>query len=160
KLGPHEIDFKPKGGGFGVNFNLDDADLPELVKAISQITGKKFIYGGKLRQIKATVYSPSDAKISAEEAYQAFLSILLTNGMTVTPHGRFLKIVETPGIVTDTTPLYSASTPAPNEDRYVTRFYRASHIDAQEAATVLTKFKTKDGDITVHAPGNLLIITE
>ncbi len=78
-----------------VNFNLDDADLPELVKAISNITGYRFIYGGKLRQIKATVYSPE--KVSANEAYSAFLSILETNGMTVIPHGRFLKIVETHG---------------------------------------------------------------
>jgi general secretion pathway protein D len=160
KLGAKEIDFKPKPGGFGVNFNLDDADLPELVKAISQISGRRFIYGGKLRQIKATVYSPSDTKITAEEAYQAFLSILLTNGMTVIPHGRFLKIVETPGIVTDNTPLYNAFSPVPNEDRYVTRFYRLSHIEATDASTVLTKFKTKDGDITVYPPGNLLIITE
>ncbi|MEP7125876.1 MAG: type II secretion system protein GspD, partial [Byssovorax sp.] len=84
KMGPKEIDFKPKNGAFTVNFNLDDADLPDLVKAISNITGKRFIYGGKLRQIKATVYSPE--KISAGEAYSAFLSILDQNGMTVIPH--------------------------------------------------------------------------
>ena len=160
KTGAKEIDFKPVPGGYGVNFNLDDADLPELVKAIGQITGKRFIYGGKLRQIKATVYSPSDSKITANEAYNAFLSILATNGMTVIPHGRFLKIVETPGVVTDTTTIYGPSSPVPDEDRYVTRMYRLSHIDATDTAQLLTKFKSKDGDITVYPPGNLLIITE
>lgn len=158
KLGAKEIDFKPKPGGFGVNFNLEDADLPELVKAISNITGKRFIYGGKLRQIKATVYSPE--KVTAQEAYSAFLSILETNGMTVIPHGRFLKIVESPGVVTDTTEIYGTAAPVPNEDRYITRLYRMAHIDAQETATLLGKFKTKEGDITVYPPGNLLIITE
>ena len=158
KMGPKEIDFKPKTGAFSVNFNLDDADLPDLVKAISNITGKRFIYGGKLRQIKATVYSPE--KISAGEAYSAFLSILDQNGMTVIPHGRFLKIIETPGIVTETTPIYGTSAPVPDEDRYITRLYRLSHIDASEASTVLTKFKSKEGDITVYPPSNLLIITE
>jgi general secretion pathway protein D len=160
KTGPKEIDFKPVPGGYGVNFNLDDADLPDLVKAISQITGKRFIYGGKLRQIKATVYSPSDSKVTANEAYNAFLSILATNGMTVIPHGRFLKIVETPGIVTDTTQIFPPNSNVPDEDRYVTRMYRLAHIDANETAAVLTKFKSKDGDITVYPPGNLLIITE
>ncbi|APR82083.1 General secretion pathway protein D [Minicystis rosea] len=158
KLGAKEIDFKPKPGGFGVNFNLEDADLPELVKAISNITGKRFIYGGKLRQIKATVYSPE--KVSAQEAYSAFLSILETNGMTVIPHGRFLKIVESPGVVTDTTEVFGTAAPIPNEDRYITRLYRVSHIDATETANLLTKFKTKEGDITVYPAGNLLIITE
>ncbi|MFT3775363.1 MAG: secretin N-terminal domain-containing protein [Minicystis sp.] len=158
KLGAKEIEFKPKPGGFGVNFNLEDADLPELVKAISNITGKRFIYGGKLRQIKATVYSPE--KVSAQEAYSAFLSILETNGMTVIPHGRFLKIVESPGVVTDTTEVYGTAAPIPNEDRYITRLYRLAHIDATETANLLTKFKTKEGDITVYPAGNLLIITE
>ncbi len=158
KMGPKEIDFKPKAGAFTVNFNLDDADLPDLVKAISNITGKRFIYGGKLRQIKATVYSPE--KISAGEAYSAFLSILDQNGMTVIPHGRFLKIIETPGVVTETTPIYGTASPVPDEDRYITRLYRLSHIDATEASTVLGKFKSKEGDITVYPPSNLLIITE
>ncbi len=48
----------------------------------------------------------------------------------------------------------------PAEDRYVTRLLRLQHIDATEASTVLTKFKSKDGDITVYPPGNLLIVTE
>jgi general secretion pathway protein D len=158
KTGAKEIDFKPKPGAYGVNFNLDDADLPELVKAISNITGKRFIYGGKLRQIKATVYSPE--KITAGEAYSAFLSILETNGMTVIPHGRFLKIVESPGVVTDNTQIFGPAAPVPDEDRYITRLYRLAHIDATETANILGKFKTKDGDITVYPPGNLLIITE
>jgi general secretion pathway protein D len=158
KLGAKEIDFKPKPGGFGVNFNLEDADLPELVKAISNLTGKRFIYGGKLRQIKATVYSPE--KVTAQEAYSAFLSILETNGMTVIPHGRFLKIVESPGVVTDNTEIFGPASTIPNEDRYVTRMYRLAHIDATETANLLTKFKSKEGDITVYPAGNMLIITE
>ena len=85
--------------GARVSFNLEDADLPDLVRIVSRITGKRFIYGGKLRSIKATVYSPE--KITAAEAYSAFLSILDTNGMTVIPHGRFLKIIESPGVVQD-----------------------------------------------------------
>jgi general secretion pathway protein D len=158
KQGAHEIEWKPKGGGFPVAFNLDEADLPELVKAISNITGKRFIYGGKLRQIKATVYSPE--KVSAAEAYSAFLSILETNGMTVIPHGRFLKIIETPGIAAQLTPVVGTATPVPAEERYVTRLYRLQHVDGTEVATLLGKFKSKDGDISVYAPGNLIIITD
>lgn len=158
KQGPREIEHKPIGGGALVNFNLDDAELPDLVKAISNITGRRFIYGGKLRQIKATVYSPE--KVTAGEAYSAFLSILETNGMTVIPHGRFLKIIESPGVATQTTQIIGTASPVPDEDRYVTRLYRLAHIDANETAAVLSKFKTKDGDITVYPQGNLLIITE
>ncbi|WP_437589978.1 type II secretion system secretin GspD [Sorangium sp. So ce1000] len=158
KQGVQEIEFKPKPGGYKVSFNLDEADLPELVKAISNITGRRFIYGGKLRQIKATVYAPE--KVTVAEAYSAFLSILASNDLTVIPHGRFLKIVETPGAVSETTPVFGAATPVPAEDRFVTRMYRLSHIDANDAGGVLSKFKSKDGDVTVYPPGNLLIITD
>lgn len=158
KQGPKEIDFKPKGGAAMVSFNLEEADLNEIVKAISNITGRRFIYGGKVRQIKATVYSPD--KVTVQEAYSAFLSILETNGLTVIPHGRFLKIVETPGVVNQTTPVYGQGSPVPAEDRFLTRLYRVSNVDPNEAANVLGKFKSKEGDITVYPPGNLIIITD
>ena len=155
---PRDIDFKPKPSGSSVTLNFEDADLPEIVKAIGQATGRRFIFGGKLRQIKATVYSKEP--VSVAEAYSVFLSILDTNGMTVIPHGRFLKIIETPGVVTQPTPIIGTASPVPLEDRFVTRLYRIANVDANDVATVLGKFKSKDGDITVYAPGNLLIITE
>ncbi|MBW2526421.1 MAG: type II secretion system secretin GspD, partial [Deltaproteobacteria bacterium] len=153
-----EIEFKPQNPYAKVSFNLDDADLPDLVKAISNITGRRFIYGGKLRQIKASVYAPE--KVTVAEAYAAFVSILNMNGMTVIPHGRFLKIIESGGVVSRPTPVYGTGAPVPYEDRYITRLYRLSHVDANDVATVLGKFKTKDGDITVYEPSDLLIVTD
>src|SRR5207248_2279598 len=114
--------------------------------------------GGKVRNIKASVYSPQ--KVTVAEAYQAFLSILETNGLTVVPHGRFLKIVETAGVASQNTPLYDAAQGAPNEDRFVTRMHRLQHVSADDVATVLGKFKSKEGDVVTYAPGNLLIITD
>ena len=131
---------------------------PSSCASSAQLTGKRFIFGGKVRNIKATVYSPQ--KVTVAEAYQAFLSILETNGLTVVPHGRFLKIVETAGVATQDTPIYGAGQGAPDEDRYITRMHRLAHMSADDVANVLGKFKTKDGDITVYGPGNLLIITD
>ena len=145
--------------GDKVAFSLEDADLPELVRVIGELTGKRFIFGGKVRNIKATVFSPQ--KVTVAEAYQAFLSILETNGLTVIPHGRFFKIVETRRTRRWARRVYVAGQAAPAEDRYVTRIHRArATSSADDVANVLGHFKTKDGDITVYAPGNLLIITD
>jgi general secretion pathway protein D len=152
------VEFQPRSPDYKVTFSLEDADLDQLVRVIAQLTGKRFIFGGKVRNIKATVYSPQ--KVTVAEAYQAFLAILETNGLTVVPHGRFLKIVETAGIATQDTPLYPAGQAAPGEDRYITRIHRLSHVSAEEVKGVLDHFKTKDGDITTYGPGNLLIITD
>ncbi len=156
--GAKEIDFKPKNPGDLVSFNLDDADLPDLVKAIGQVTGKRFIYGSKIKSLKATVYSPE--KVSAAEAYNAFLAILQANGLTVIPHGQFLEITDSQASVKQNTPVFGTASPVPAEDRPITRLYRLSNGDAADVKGVLDNFKSKDGDILIYAPGNLLIITD
>jgi general secretion pathway protein D len=153
-----DVPYHPQPGGQLVKFNLQDADLAELVNHISGLTGKRFIYGAKVRQIKATVVSPEP--VTLEEAYQAFLSILDANGMTIVPHGRFLKIIDSGGVVTQDTPIIARGEPVPDSDRFVTRLYRLEHVSGDEAMALLGKFKSKDGDISVYAPGRLLIITD
>ena len=153
-----ETPYRPKPAGHRVKFNLQDADLSELVNHISGMTGKRFIYGAKVRQIKATVVSPNPVTLA--EAYEAFLSILEANGMTVVPHGRFLKIVDSGGVVARTTPIYSRGAPVPDTDRFITRLYRLKNVTAEEMLALLTKFKSKEGDISLYAPGQLLIITD
>jgi general secretion pathway protein D len=156
---PPDIEYKPPPPGQKFKFNLEDTDLPALVKAVSQITGRRFIYGSKLHQLKVTVFSPDE--VTAGEAYAAFLSILNSNGMTVIPHGAFLEIVESQGASHATTPIFGTATPVPAEDRFVTRLYRVNNIDAGEVAGLLSQnFKSPDASIATYAPGNLLIVTD
>lgn len=150
--------YSPKPGGYMVKFNLEEADLAELVNHISGLTGKRFIYGAKLHKVKATVVSPTPVTLA--EAYNAFLAILETNGMTVIPHGPFLKIVDTGKITTEGTPIYGRGTPVPSTDRFITRLYRVQHVAVNELSNLLGKFKSKEGDVTVYAPGQLLILTD
>ena len=151
------VDYKPRAEGDEVAFSLEDADLPELVRVIGELTGKRFIFGGKVHNIKATVFSPQ--KVTVAEAYQAFLSILEANGLTVVPHGRFYKIVDSPDAKMGA-PVIVAGQAATGEDRYITRIHRVRNASADDIANVLGHFKSKDGDITVYGPGNLLIITD
>jgi general secretion pathway protein D len=151
------VEYEPRAGGERVSFSLEDADLPELVRVIGELTGKRFIFGGKVRNIKATVFSPQ--KVTVAEAYQAFLSILEANGLTVVPHGRFYKIIDSPDAKMGA-PVYVAGQGGPAEDRYITRMHRLRNVNAEEVSNVLGHFKSKDGDIVVYGPGNLIIITD
>jgi general secretion pathway protein D len=151
------VEYEPRPQGDKVSFSLEDADLPELVRVIGELTGKRFIFGGKVHNIKATVFSPQ--KVTVAEAYQAFLSILEANGLTVVPHGRFYKIIDSPDAKTSA-PVYVAGQGGSNEDRFITRIHRMRNVSAEEVGNVLGHFKSKDGDIVVYGPGNLLIITD
>lgn len=141
-----------------MDFTLEDADLPDLVRMISRITGKRFILPGKARSIKATV--ASEAPVSAAEAYRAFLSILQLNGMTVVPSGRYLKIMDSAGSDGNPLPVYTDSGRTPSDDRYVTRMHRVRNISAEDVATLLARFKSREGNITAYAPTNTIIITD
>src|ERR1019366_13719 len=57
-------------------------------------------------------------------------------------------------------PVYVACQGGPAEDRYITRLHRLRNVNAEEVANVLGHFKSKDGDIVVYGPGNLLIVTD
>jgi general secretion pathway protein D len=162
KLAPFDpaIKFDPKDPGANVTFQLEDADLNELCHAIAELTGKRFlIETTKSKGFKATVFSPQ--KVTVSEAYQAFLSVLQANRLTVVPFGRFLKIVDAQDITRQTVPLAAPGEPATAEERYVTRILRLSHVSADDVASnVLSKFQSADGSVVPYAPGNLLILTD
>ncbi|HEU4924004.1 MAG TPA: secretin N-terminal domain-containing protein, partial [Burkholderiales bacterium] len=151
------IDFKPTPPGARITFNLEDAELTDLVRLISSITGKAFIIPNKARQIKATVFAPE--KVTAAEAYRAFLSILELNGMAVVPSGRYLKVVESQGVEAKTIPLL-IDQDVPAEDRFMTHLHRVSFVGAEDMANLLMRFKSPEGNVTAYAPTNTLIITD
>jgi general secretion pathway protein D len=151
------IDFKPTPPGAKITFNLEDAELTDLVRLISSITGKAFILPNKSRSLKATVYAPQ--KVTAAEAYRAFLSILELNGLALVPSGRYLKIVESQGVESKTIPLLIDQT-VPPEDRFVTHLYRVNQVSAEDVANLLGRFKSPEGNVTAYAPTNMLIITD
>ena len=64
--------------------DFQDVDLDVLVKFISEITGKNFILDDRVKG-KVTIISPG--KISVDEAYAVFQSVLQVKGFTTVPSG-------------------------------------------------------------------------
>ncbi|HEY8042100.1 MAG TPA: secretin N-terminal domain-containing protein, partial [Polyangiaceae bacterium] len=141
-----------------VTLSLENTDLPELVRAMSEMTGKRFILGTSPKAFQATVVAPQ--KVTVAEAYQAFLSILAANHLTVVPRGRFLKIVDAQDAVHEA-PVHTArdgALPGP-EDRYVTYVHRVAHVSAEEVAgSVLSKLASHDGAVIPY--GNVILLTD
>jgi len=152
------IDYEPLPSGQRIQFNLQDVDLPVLVRIISNLTGRRFILGAKARSIKATVFSPEP--VTAGEAYRAFLSVLQSNGMTVVPAGRYWVVTESAGAAQEAVPVYRDGESTPAEARMVTRIHRLRHVGAEEIANLLNRFKSRDGDVTPYPPTNTVILTD
>ena len=152
------VEFKAMSPRTRVTFNLEEAELPDLVRLISNMTGRRFILPTKLRAMKATVFAPT--KVTVAEAYQAFLSVLEVNGFTVVPAGRYLKIVESGNVERRTIPLFEDGSPVPASDRYVTRIHHLENVSAEDVTNLLARFKSAPGNITSYGPSNMLIITD
>jgi general secretion pathway protein D len=152
------VEFEPMSPRARVTFNLEEAELPDLVRLISNMTGRRFILPTKLRAIKATVFAPT--KVTVAEAYQAFLSVLEVNGFTVVPAGRYLKIVEANNIEQQTIPIYDDGSIVPASDRYITRIHHLENVSAEDVTNLLGRFKSSSGNITSYGPTNMLIITD
>ncbi|MCZ6806607.1 MAG: type II secretion system secretin GspD [Deltaproteobacteria bacterium] len=152
------VEFKAMSPRTKVTFNLEEAELPDLVRLISNMTGRRFILPSKLRTIKATVFAPT--KVTVAEAYQAFLSVLEVNGYTVVPAGRYLKIEELGGIERTTIPLYQDGSTVPVSDRFVTRIHHLKHVSAEDVTSLIARFASREGSITSYGPTNMLIMTD
>lgn len=137
--------------------DFDKADIRDVAKFISEITGKNIILSDKARGGKLTIFSPS--AITKGEAYQAFLAALEVNNLTAVGSGKFLKIVPQRDAKEMPIGTYRDRMP-PNDDRMVTVILRVNHGDAKEINNVVSQLKNKNGFNLVYAPTNSLIIAD
>ncbi|MEO6953014.1 MAG: secretin N-terminal domain-containing protein, partial [Polyangia bacterium] len=135
-----------------------EVDLMTMLNAISPMLCRPFIIPGTLRQSKVTILAPDT--MTAPEAYRMFLAALESMGLTVQPQGKVLKIIESARARESAIPIYSEDNNPPAQDQYVTRLLRLEHVPVEDVKGVLDRLKGKDGDITVYAPTNTLVITD
>ena len=73
-----------------VTIDFENVDINLFIKYISELTGKNFIIDKAVRG-NVTIVSPT--KISVDEAYKVFESVLEVQGFTTVPAGSIIKIV-------------------------------------------------------------------
>lgn len=141
-----------------VTLDFQDAPIEAVMKLVSCWTTRNFILATQKRGGKITIISPQP--VSVYEAYRAFLSSLMVNGMSVTKKGAFYHIVDTADARTSGAAVVGPQSAVPNDDNMVTRIIRLKNLDAKEVEPLVTKFKSKAGDIFVYPPNNSLIVTD
>jgi general secretion pathway protein D len=137
--------------------NFNEVDISTMVKFISDLTGKNFILDDRVKG-KISVYSPS--KLSIEEAYNVFTSVLELKGFTVVQSGRVAKIVPSSSAKQSGFKLLPQGEQAPVNESYVAQVTELEYITAQEAVTFLQPMVSKDGHISAFGPGNLLLMVD
>lgn len=141
----------------GVVLNFSDVDISTMVKFISDLTGRNFVMDDRVKG-KISVFSP--AKLSNDEAFNVFTSVLELKGFTVVQAGRVYKVVPTSVARQSGMTILSDKEKGPVNEAYVARVITLDNISAQEAVTFLQPMVSKDGYISSFGPSNMLLAVD
>lgn len=148
---------RPAAKDNGISLDFTDIELADLIKTISDLTGRNFVYDDTIKG-KVTVITP--ARISRDEAYQLFLTVLSIKGFTVIPSGKVHKIIRESTAKETNLPLLMDGGQVSGE-QFITRMIRLQHINAETMAErILVPLMPKTGNVVAYAPANTLIITD
>ena len=158
-LDPSPNNKKPSQDGADgqVAINFQDVDIPVLARFISDITNKNFIVDEKVRG-KVTIISPH--KVTADEAYTVFQSVLQVKGFTTVPGRGVIKIVPSRDAKQIGLPILSNGSLAAAGDEFITRLVPLRYATATDMAPILQPMVSQDGLVIPYTPTNTLIVTD
>src|SRR5271169_5150155 len=121
------------GDGATITPNYKDADLSQIIQAVSEVTGKNFIIDPR---VNAKVTMLSSTPMSAAAFYEAFLSVLQVYGYVAVPAGKVIKIIPN----ADARQLPSIDLPSQvssTSDEIVTQIISLKNISAAQLVPLL-----------------------
>jgi general secretion pathway protein D len=144
-------------GGQFITMDFDGVDIKVFIKFIADITGKNFIIDDKVTG-KVTVISPR--KMTLDEAYRVFLSVLEVNGFGTVDMGGVIKIVRSSDAITKSLET-TMEPPMLRDDTMITQIIQLKFADANDMRNLLTPLMSKASSQLLSYPqSNVLIITD
>jgi general secretion pathway protein D len=140
-----------------VSIDFNNVDINVFIKFMSELTGTNFIVDQRVRG-KVTIISPS--KISLDEAYKVFESVLEVNGFTPVKAGEVIKIIPSPDARSKNIETRLQQKAAETEDKIVTQLIPLKYADVDEIKRLFTPMVSKSSVILSYSPTNTLIITD
>jgi general secretion pathway protein D len=137
-----------------VSLNFVNADIEEVIKAVSHITGRNFLIDPR---VKGTINIVSSTPIPASLAYDILLSALRLQGFAAVESGGVTKLMPEAdaklqvGAVSDA---HSAG------DKLVTRVYVLKYESAVQLVPILRPLIAPNNIIVAYPNGNALVVTD
>src|SRR5277367_2231623 len=136
--------------------NYKDADLSQIIQAVSEVTGKNFIIDPR---VNAKVTMLSATPMTPAAFYEAFLSVLQVYGYVAVPAGKVIKIIPN----TDARQVPANDLPnsvSATSDEVVTQIVTVKNISAAQLVPLLRPLIPQYGHLAAYPTGNLLIISD
>jgi len=136
--------------------NYKDADLSQIIEAVSAVTGKNFIVDPR---VKAQVTMLSSTPMTPAAFYEAFLSILQVHGFVAVPSGDTIKII--PDANARQVPANDLpSRVSATSDEIVTQVIAVKNVSAAQLVPILRPLIPQYGHLAAYPASNMLIISD
>jgi general secretion pathway protein D len=140
-----------------VTIDFDDVDIALFIKFISELTGKNFVVDKAVRG-KVTIISPT--KISVDEAYKVFESVLEVHGFATVPAGKVVKIVPAVAARSKSIETRIREEAIDPEDKIVTQLIPLEYANPDELKKLFAPFISKSSVMVSYPPTGTLIVTD
>jgi general secretion pathway protein D len=140
-----------------VSIDFNDVDIRVFIKFISELTNENFIIDSRVRG-NVNIISPG--KITIEEAYKVFESVLEVHGFTAVRAGEISKIIPGPLANSKNVETRLKTGPGVSEDKIVTQLIPLTYADTTEIKKLFLPLVSKGSVVLSYTPTNTLIITD
>ena len=140
-----------------VTIDFENVDINLFIKYISELTGKNFIIDKAVRG-NITIVSPT--KISVDEAYKVFESVLEVQGFAAVPAGSIIKIVPSADARSKSVETGFKEDTGEISDKIVTQLIPLKYADPEELKRLFTPLVSKNSVVISYPSTNLLIVTD
>ena len=140
-----------------VTIDFNNVDITVFIKFISELTGKNFVVDNRVKG-NVTIISP--AKISLQEAYKVFESVLEVHGFAAVPAGEVIKIIPAPDARTKSIETKLREEAASPDDKVVTQLILLKYADPEDIKRLFAPLISKNSVILAYPPTNMLIVTD
>lgn len=148
---------KPASAEQFVSIDFNNVDINVFIKFMSELTTTNFVVDQRVRG-KVTIISPS--KISLNEAYKVFESVLEVHGYTTVKAGDIVKIIPSPDARSKNIKTLLREEAASPEDKVVTQLVPLKYADPVDIKRLFTPMVSKSSVILAYQPTNTMIITD
>jgi general secretion pathway protein D len=124
-----------------VTIDFEEVDINLFIKYISELTGKNFIID---KAVRGTVTIVSPTKISIDEAYKVFESVLEVQGFTTVPAGPITKIIPSADARSKSVATGFRDATGEMTDKIVTQLIPLKYADPEELKRLFTPLVSKN----------------
>ena len=137
-----------------VSLNFVNADIDEVVRAVSHITGKNFLIDPR---VKGTINIVSFTPIPASLAYDTLLSALRMQGFAAVENGGVTKVMPEADAKLH---IGASGDSKSGGDKLVTRVYLLKHESAVQMVPVLRPLIAPNNIVVAYPNNNALVVTD